>query len=209
LVHTYFLLESDLHATAIRCLARKTSRMRPILRRLLPATLPATILVLFFAFTLPAAVASELAEAERLLKQGQAPQALAKVEAYVAGKPRELQGRFLKGLILMEMNRPNDAITVFTQISDDYPELPEPYNNLAVLYAGQQQFERARMLLEMAIRAHPGYALARENLGDVLLRLASQSYDAALRLDPANKAMQAKQARLRELNATPSPGAIR
>jgi Flp pilus assembly protein TadD len=167
------------------------------------------ILVLLFALTLQSAVASELAEAQRLLKQGQAEQALAKVDAYVAGKPRELQGRFLKGLILMEMKRPNDAVVVFKQISDDYPELPEPYNNLAVIYAGQQQLERARMLLEMAIRTHPGYALARENLGDVLLRLASQSYDEALRLDPANKAIQAKQARLRELKVAPSPGAIR
>ena len=175
----------------------------------MPATLPTMVLVLLFAFTLPNTVASELAEAQRLLKEGQAQQALAKVDAYVAGKPRELQGRFLKGLILMEMNRPNDAITVFTQVSDDYPELPEPYNNLAVLYARQQQLERARTLLEMAIRTHPGYALARENLGDVLLRQASQSYDEALRLDPANKAMQAKQARLRELNVAPSPGAIR
>ncbi|EXI69383.1 MAG: putative PEP-CTERM system TPR-repeat lipoprotein [Candidatus Accumulibacter adjunctus] len=183
--------------------------MHPILPRLLPATLPAMLLVLLFAFSAPSAVANELAEAQRLLQQGQAEQALAKVDAYVAGKSRELQGRFLKGLILMEMSRSDDAITVFTQISDDYPELPEPYNNLAVLYARQQQLERARMLLEMAIRTHPGYALARENLGDVLLRQASQSYDEALRLDPANKALQAKQARLRELKVAPSPGAIR
>ncbi|EXI75655.1 MAG TPA: tetratricopeptide repeat protein [Candidatus Accumulibacter phosphatis] len=183
--------------------------MRSIVPRLLPPTLPATVLALLLGVVVPTAVASELAEAERLLKQGQAPQALAKLEAHVAGKPRELQGRFLKGLILMEMDRSDDAIAVFTQISDDYPELPEPYNNLAVLYARKQQFERARTLLEMAIRTHPGYALARQNLGDVLVRLASQSYDEALRLEPANKAMQAKQARLRELSVTPTAGGIR
>jgi Flp pilus assembly protein TadD len=57
---------------------------------------------------------------------------------------------------------------------EDYPELPEPYNNLAVLYAQQKQFDKARTALEMAIRIHPGYATAYENLGDLHSRLASQ-----------------------------------
>jgi tetratricopeptide (TPR) repeat protein len=40
---------------------------------------------------------------------------------------------------------------VFTKLTDDYPELPEPYNNLAVLYAAAGQYDKARAALEMAI----------------------------------------------------------
>ncbi|MBL8396284.1 MAG: tetratricopeptide repeat protein [Candidatus Accumulibacter sp.] len=170
------------------------------------ASLRALIVGLLVGCCVSTAVADELAEAERLLKQGQALQALDKVELAIAGKPRELHGRFLKGLILTEMGRQSEAITLYTQISEDYPELPEPYNNLAVLYAQQKQYDRARQLLEMAIRTHPGYALARENLGDVYVRLASQSYDEALRLDASNKAMKAKLAQLRELGSAPATG---
>jgi tetratricopeptide (TPR) repeat protein len=50
-------------------------------------------------------------------------------------------------------------MAVFSKLTEDYPELPEPYNNLAVLYAQQKQYDKARTALEMAIRIHPGYAL--------------------------------------------------
>src|SRR6266478_4423624 len=94
----------------------------------------------------------------------------------IADNPRDARARFLKGLILTEQNKPNDAIKVFTALTDDYPELPEPYNNLAVLYASQGQYDKARKSLEMAIRTHPSYAIAHENLGDVYAKMASEAY---------------------------------
>jgi Flp pilus assembly protein TadD len=94
-------------------------------------------------------------EIQRLMKQGQMSQAMEKVEILISAKPREAQGRFLKGLILTETGRQSDAIAVFTKLTEDFPELPEPYNNLAVLYAQQKQYDRARSALEMAIRTHP------------------------------------------------------
>jgi tetratricopeptide (TPR) repeat protein len=106
------------------------------------------------------------------------------------------------------MGQPTEAMAVFSALSEDYPELPEPYNNLAVVYAQQKQYEKARTALEMAIRTDPGYALARENLGDVYARLASQAYDQALQLDPSNKVTQSKLSRLREpgSSVSVSPG---
>jgi tetratricopeptide (TPR) repeat protein len=100
------------------------------------------------------------------------------------------------------MGRPAEAIAVFSKLTEDYPELPEPYNNLAVLYARQKQYDKARTALEMAIRTYPGYATAYENLGDVHANLASQAYDKALQLDPAKKIAQTKLFRLRELIST-------
>lgn len=133
------------------------------------------------------------------MRRSQWPQALEKTEALIASKPREAQGRFLKGLILTEMNRPSDAIAIFTRLTEDFPELPEPYNNLAVLYAQQKQYDRARSALEMAIRTHPSYAIAHENLGDIYATLASQAYGKALQIDSSNAATQTKLSMIRDL----------
>ncbi|WP_309268746.1 tetratricopeptide repeat protein [Azonexus sp.] len=148
------------------------------------------------------AFADELPEVQRLIKQGQYPQALEKVDAYLSTRPKDAQGRFLKGLIYTEMNKPTEAIGIFTRLSEDYPELPEPYNNLAVLYAQQRQYDKARTALEMAIRTHPSYAIAYENLGDVYAKLASQAYDKALQLDGSNAGTQNKLALIRDLITT-------
>jgi ketosteroid isomerase-like protein len=154
-------------------------------------------------------LADNLPDIQRLIKQGQHAQALEKVDQYLSSRPKDAQGRFLKGLILTELNRPTDAIGVFTKLSEDYPELPEPYNNLAVLYAQQKQYDKARTALEMAIRTHPSYAIAYENLGDVYAKLASQAYDKALQLDGANATTQNKLALIRDLISTSGKGNVR
>ncbi len=164
-------------------------------------TLRALAIGLAIGFAAPA-FADNLPEVQRLIKQGQYPQAMEKVDAYLSSRPKDAQGRFLKGLIYTEMNKPAEAIAVFTKLSEDYPELPEPYNNLAVLYAQQKQYDKARTALEMAIRTHPSYAIAYENLGDVYAKQASQAYDKALQLDNSNAATQNKLALIRDLITT-------
>jgi len=170
--------------------------------------LRAIALGLAIGFAAPA-FADNLPEVQRLIKQGQFPQAMEKVDAYLSNKPRDAQGRFLKGLIYTEMNKPAEAVAVFTKLTEDYPELPEPYNNLAVLYAQQKQYDKARTALEMAIRTHPSYAIAYENLGDVYAKLASQAYDKALQLDNSNSATQNKLALIRDLITTSGKGNVR
>ena len=90
----------------------------------------------------------ELQEAQLLLKQGQLDRALDRVDQFLKTRPKDARGRFLRGIVLTEQNRPNDAIRVFTELTQDFPELPEPYNNLAVLHASQGQYDRARAALE-------------------------------------------------------------
>jgi len=154
--------------------------------------------------------ADDMEEASKLFKQGHHDQALNKVNAYLINKPKDAQARFLKGLILTEQAKTSEAIKIFTSLTEDYPELPEPYNNLAVLYASQSQYDKAKQALEMAIRTHPSYATAHENLGDIYAKMASQAYDRALQLDSSNTATQTKLAMIHELfnngsreNATP------
>ncbi|HNZ90903.1 MAG TPA: tetratricopeptide repeat protein, partial [Acidovorax sp.] len=79
------------------------------------------------------------------------------------------------------------------------PELPEPYNNLAVIYASQNQLDKARTALEMAVRNNPAYAAAHENLGDIYARQAYQSYAKAQKLEANNAAVKSKLALVRQL----------
>lgn len=143
--------------------------------------------------------ADEYGDVSQLLRTGKFSEALIKADSYLASKPRDPQMRFLKGVIQRNSGKQADAIVTFTKLTEDYPELPEPYNNLAVLYAGQNQFDKARAALEMAIRTNPSYATAHENLGDVYARLASEAYNKALQLEGANPAVQPKLALIREL----------
>ncbi len=152
-----------------------------------------------FVLASGAARADEVQEASKLLKSGQPQQALERVNKLLAGKPRDPQARFLKGLIFAEQGNTREAVEIFLKLTQDYPELPEPYNNLAVLYAAQGQYDKARAALEQSIRTHPSYATAYENLGDVYAKLASQAYDKALQIDSSNSGAQNKLALVREL----------
>ena len=163
------------------------------------AVLCGAALLLCFSLT---AGADEIQDINTLFKQGQHDQAMERINTYLSKKPKDAQGRFLKGLILTEQKKTNDAISIFTALTEDYPELPEPYNNLAVLYAGQAQYDKARIALEMAIRTHPSYATAHENLGDIYAKMASQAYDRALQLDKSNPSTQTKLALIKDLFTT-------
>lgn len=127
--------------------------------------------------------ADEYAEVDHLFTAGQFTQAVRKADQFLASNPRDARMRFLKGLVLSEQGRPVEAVSVFVKLTEDFPELPEPHNNLAVLYSKQGQYEQARRSLEAAIRANPSYTTAYENLGDVYAKLASQAYSKALQID--------------------------
>ncbi|MDP3620141.1 MAG: tetratricopeptide repeat protein [Ramlibacter sp.] len=158
------------------------------------------------AICLPlAAFADDYAEVSRLMRAGKPAEAIARADQYLAAKPKDPQMRFIKGVAQAESGRTADALNTFTRITEEYPELPEPYNNLAVLYAGQGQFDEARATLEAAIRTNPSYSTAHENLGDVYAKLASQAYSKALQLDATNTGLQPKLALIREL-FTPGKG---
>jgi len=162
--------------------------------------LAAVLAFLVGAALCPATVrADDYQESARLLKEGRRAEALDRVNAVLTQHPKDARARFLKGVILTEQSKTDEAIKVFTELTEDYPELPEPYNNLAVLYASQGDYQKARKSLETAIRTHPSYAVAHENLGDIYATLASQAYDKALQLDSGNAAARKKLALIKEL----------
>ncbi|KAF1049063.1 MAG: Beta-barrel assembly-enhancing protease [Herbaspirillum frisingense] len=167
-----------------------------------------SLVAALFAVPATPAHASEMSDINKLMRAGQYAEALTKTDAILAKHPRDAQLRFTKGLILAEQNRSAEAIAVFAKLTEDFPDLPEPYNNLAVLYAADGQYDKARAALDMAMRTNPTYATALENLGDVYAKLASQAYDKALQIDPANNVPQPKLTLLRSLNGNATGGTV-
>ena len=140
-----------------------------------------------------------LEEVQKLIAAGKGNQALARAEEHLLKNPRNAQMRFVRGVILTDLAQTDAARAVFEQLTEDFPELPEPYNNLAVLYAANGQLDRARASLEMALLAKPDYATAHENMGDVYLQMATDAYQRAASLQPTNRALLNKLALAREL----------
>ena len=154
---------------------------------------------LALAFWLPAAHADVYTDVMQTMRSGQLEQAASQADTYLLNTPGDPQMQFLKGLIQRDQGKTDAAIATFTAMTQAFPELPEPYNNLAVLLASQNQIDKAREALELAVRANPDYATAQENLGDLYAKLASLAYVRALQLEPGNAALAPKMALIRQL----------
>ena len=156
-------------------------------------------LVLAITFANVNALADELKDISQMADNGQPAAALERINTYLAANPKDAQAMFMKGIILAESNKREEAIKAFADLTEKYPNLPEPYNNLAVLYADSGQYDKAKNALETAIKTHPSYATAHENLGDIYARMASEAYDKALQLDSGNSRAQSKLAMIKDL----------
>ncbi|WP_020647978.1 L,D-transpeptidase Cds6 family protein [Solimonas variicoloris] len=149
----------------------------------------------------PVAFAANVAQdAQALIDAGKADAALGKLNDHLAKNPQDAEARFTKGLALVKLGRSKDAIRVFADLTRDYPQLPEPYNNLAVLYAAQGDYEKARDALQAAVAKHPSYATAHENLGDIYAALAGAAYGKAAALDSGNPGARRKLAVINQLD---------
>jgi tetratricopeptide (TPR) repeat protein len=133
------------------------------------------------------AYAKGLKDARGLIAERQYKEAIVILDKLSVERPREPQARFLKGVALADSGKSDEAIAAFVAVLADYPELPEPHNNLAVLYGQKGNYAQARDELEMALRAAPDYGIAYENLGDVYARLAAVNYESAIAREPRNK----------------------
>ena len=141
------------------------------------------LLALSLALAGRAALADDYTEVLQLQRAGQTAEALARADRHIAARPNDPQMRFVKAGVLSAAGKPAEAEALLLQLTRDYPELPEPWNNLAVLYASRGQLEPAQLALEAALRVNPAYATALENLGDVRLRQAAEAYERARQSD--------------------------
>ncbi len=152
------------------------------------------VLSFCIAFALAPAVAQAdpVTDVQAMLSSGQAAEGLKRVDELLKAKPADPRLRVQRGIALSLLGRNAEAITVFKKLIETNPEMPGPYNNLAVLYANQGDYEKARQSLEQAVRANPGYATAYQNLGDIHARLAEKAYAKSLSLDKADLTLPLK-----------------
>jgi tetratricopeptide (TPR) repeat protein len=206
-VHLIFLavLRSTLFLFGVFCLFCLTVL---IMNKLYQPSKLLAILLIGLCGAMQAYAQDDAGDISKLLRVGQADAAASRVESALASHPKDPQLRFLRGVIQIEQKKNNEAITTFQRMTEEFPDLPEPYNNLAVLYAAQGQHDKARAALELAIRTHPSYATAHENLGDVYTKMASESYNKALQLDTSNSTAQIKLNTISSLGKATRPGAV-
>lgn len=143
--------------------------------------------------------ADDLKDIAQQASQGQQSAAMERINNHINANPNDVQALFMRGVMLAEQGKKDDAIKTFADITQRFPALPEPYNNLAVLYADQGQFDKAKQALENAIKTHPSYATAHENLGDIYAKMASEAYGKALQLDTGNARTQNKLLLIKDL----------
>ncbi len=163
------------------------------------------------AFSAPAS----LTDVQEAYKAGRTADAFKKLDALIASRPADANLRFQKGVMLVDQKRSNEAIALFQKMVQDFPFLPEPLNNLAVLYVERGELEKARATLESAIRSKPNYGTAFQNLGDLYTRMASKAYARALQIDDADSTpklvlirnlYETAEPHPNELWVTPGPG---
>jgi Flp pilus assembly protein TadD len=146
--------------------------------------------------------ADDAADVQKLVRNGDLGAALQRAETAVAAHPRDANVRFLHGVILLDLKRDDEAMAVFQRLTEDFPQLAEPYNNIALLHARAGRLDDARAALETALRNDPNQPTARQNLGDIYLRLAVQSWQAAASAAPGDAGLQRKLRMARELAST-------
>ena len=141
------------------------------------------------------------AQIEKLLNSGKAAQALELADLGIRKNERSPQLRFMRAVALENLTRSEEAVRELKQLIIDYPEIPEPYNNLAVIEAGLGNLEEAVAHLKQALRITPDFALARKNLGDVYLALAREAYEQAVVKLPNNHVLERRLNTLKSLEA--------
>jgi len=115
-------------------------------------------------------------EVQKKMLQRDWPGAMQEIDEYLTEHPRDPQMRFWRARLLELLQRKNEALLVYQQLAEEFPELPEVQNNLGVMLAADGLIDDAKRAFELALRNNPAYAIAHENLGDVLLHLARRSY---------------------------------
>ncbi|SHI22733.1 TPR repeat-containing protein [Pollutimonas bauzanensis] len=149
---------------------------------------------------LPLTASQITARISAMLDEGKNQAALEVIEKRAAqleargGLGTDVQLMFLRGRALAALGRHDEAIELYLKMTTLYPELPEPWNNLAAEYVKQGKLEMAQDALTMALAASPNYGAARANMGQVQLMLARQSFEGAAQLGVGGSQAKAKAA---------------
>ena len=139
------------------------------------------ISLLLFIIALPLyAWGNSLSQMQTELKNGRYQQAIDIGQALLANQADDTQVLFLTALALQKSQRLDEAQIYYQQIIQLHPDLPEPRNNLAIIFLQKGKHDQAVDLLIESLNTHPAYATAWQNLSNLYKGLASEAYRKAL-----------------------------
>lgn len=141
-------------------------------------------------------------DVNRLVAAQEWSKARDQAELHLKKQPTDPQMRLLVSRIQDGQGQTLAAMTTLQGLTQAYPELPEPHNNLAALLASQNRYAEALLSLQAAVRARPDYATALENMGDVYVALAIEAYQTANKANPQTRTTQKRLAAEQLLKAT-------
>ncbi len=163
------------------------------------------LILISTTFLHSASADTSLANSQPQLTQGKYMHALQVTNELLANDRDNIQLRFSKAYLLSQLNRLNEALIIFTAITKERPDLPEPYNNIAAIYASQGKYDKAREILQKLIDQHPTYSTAYENMGDIYTVMATEAYGEALKINNTDVTVKHKLLFITELYSEPSP----
>ena len=120
-------------------------------------------------------------------------------------EPGHVQGRLLHGVLRAREGETGEAIRIFEALRREHPDMIEPYNNLAVLYALEGRLEAARETLVATLERSPD-AIAYTNLGDVYGKLARRAYERARELEEGGVGRRAGEVETAHAMPVPAQG---
>ncbi len=141
---------------------------------------PRIILIYCCLFAAASTLAASPQALERLIAEGRFAAAASDGQALLEQQPKQLRVRFLTAYALQMSDQPEAAIALYEGLIADYPDLPEPRNNLAMIHLAAGDYDRASRLLVDAINTHPSYATAYDNLSRIYKAIASEAYRRAV-----------------------------
>lgn len=129
---------------------------------------------------------------DKLIARGDYAEALAVIDEALAKNPLSVQLRFQRCVAYEKKGDAARAVKLYEDFITRYPEIPEPYNNLAAILAAQGNLDRAQSLVERSLALRPSFALAYDNLGQIYLAKARNAFDSALANAPGNRTIEKK-----------------
>lgn len=117
---------------------------------------------------------------QELIDQDQFTDAASRGEALLRDHPDHALTVFLTAYAHQMSGKEDRAIELYKQLIAQNQDLPEPRNNLAMIYLSQGDYDAASQLLVQAINTHSSYATAYENLNRIYKGIASEAYRRAV-----------------------------
>nr|ADI22164.1 FOG: TPR repeat [uncultured gamma proteobacterium HF0200_24F15] len=108
---------------------------------------------------------------------------------------------FLEARVYEIVGEVDRAIALYKVIIKLFPQLPEPYNNLAAVYATRGEIDKAESLLLMGLETHNAYHQLQRNLSMVYIARAADAYKKALSIEDSNESIAAAPSTLQLLDS--------